>query len=143
MDNEFPAIFQHIRELYKAHAPAGVVLHDEPGRYSIGTHHLRPKDGYRLWFGSVEIKKNYVSAHLMPVYVHPDLLASISPALRKRMQGKACFNFKVKDDALLAELGSLITRGAERFTRDGSLRMPLPPDSPNHTPSAQPGGGGK
>jgi len=124
MENEFPAIFQHIRELYKAHAPAAVVLHDEPDRYSLGTHKVRPKDGYRFWFGSVEIKKNYVSAHVMPVYVHPELLATISPALRKRMQGKGCFNFKVKDEALLAELGSLITRGAKCFARDGSLRPP-------------------
>jgi hypothetical protein len=88
---------------------------------------LRPKDGYRFWFGSVEIKKNYVSAHVMPVYVHPELLTTISPALRKRMQGKACFNFKVKDAALLAELGTLITRGAACFARDGSLHAAPPP----------------
>ena len=124
MESEFAVIFQHIRALYEAHAPAGVVLHDEPGRYHLGTHHVRPKDGYRLWFGGVKIKKNYVSAHVMPVYVHPELLATISPALRKRMQGKACFNFKVKDEALLDELGALIARGVESFARDGSLRPP-------------------
>jgi hypothetical protein len=132
MDNEFLDIFQRIRELYEAHAPACVVLHDEPGRYSLGTHHVRPKDGYRLWFGSVEIKKNYVSAHVMPVYVHPELLATLSPALRKRMQGKACFNFKAKDAALFVELGNLIARGAACFARDGSLRAPVPPDMTKH-----------
>jgi hypothetical protein len=58
----------------------------------------------------------------MPVYVHPELLETISPALRRRMQGKACFNFKVMDDELLAELDSLLTRGADAFSRDGALR---------------------
>jgi hypothetical protein len=123
MQTDFPAIFNHIRALYQAHAPACVVLHDEPTRYHLGTHHVRPKDGYRLWFGGVEIKKNYVSAHVMPVYIHPELLATISPALRKRMQGKACFNFRIMDPALLTELGNLITRGAERFAHDGRLHL--------------------
>jgi hypothetical protein len=122
MDSDFAALFQHIRALYAIHAAAGVVLRDEPGCYHLGTHHVRPKDGYRLWFGGVEIKKNYVSAHVMPVYVHPELLETISPALRKRMQGKACFNFKTMDAALLAELAALLARGAARFTSDGALR---------------------
>jgi len=124
VESSFPAIFEHIRALYAVHAPGGVVLRDEPDRYHLGTHHVRPKDGYRLWFGGVEIKKNYVSAHVMPVYVHPELLATISPALRRRMHGKACFNFKAIDPGLFAELADLIARGAATFTRDGALRRP-------------------
>jgi hypothetical protein len=38
--------------------------------------------------------KSYVSFHLIPVYMFPDLLKGLSPALEKRMQGKSCFNFK-------------------------------------------------
>jgi hypothetical protein len=40
----------------------------------------------------VQIKKNYVIYHLMPVYLNPGLLEGMSPGLRKRMQGKSCFN---------------------------------------------------
>lgn len=65
------------------------------------------KNGKRLWFGGVQVKKHYVSYHLMPVYVNPQLLAGISPALKKRMQGKSCFNFKAVDATLFGELERL------------------------------------
>ncbi len=43
----------------------------------------------------------------MPVYYHPQLLDNISQELKKRMQGKSCFNFNDLDDNLFAELKSL------------------------------------
>jgi hypothetical protein len=44
----------------------------------------------------------------MPLYMCPVLTESISPALKKRMQGKTCFNFKnLPDPALIAELKQL------------------------------------
>ena len=60
-----------------------------------------------IYFGGVEIKKNYVSFHLMPVYINPKLLKDISPNLKKRMQGKSCFNFKSIDPAQIEELAHL------------------------------------
>ena len=121
MSGDFEPLFERIRALFKPHEAKCVKLCDEPGRYYLGTHEVRAKDGYRTAFGGVETKKNYVSAHLMPVYAHPDLLDQASPALRKRMQGKSCFNFKTRDEQLLAELGDLIDRGADRFEADGRL----------------------
>jgi hypothetical protein len=55
----------------------------------------------------------------MPVYVFPDLLASVSPALRKRMQGKSCFNFRHVDHELLHELASLVAAGHARYVQAG------------------------
>jgi hypothetical protein len=98
-----------------------VLLQDEPGRYYLGTHETRAKDGYRTPLGGVEIKKNYVSVHVMPVYIHPEMLATLSDGLRKRMQGKSCFNFRQPDTALFAELTALIDRGVARFTESGRL----------------------
>jgi hypothetical protein len=51
----------------------------------------------------------------MPVYAQPELLASLSPGLLKRMQGKACFNFSKVDDALFAELADVTARGIPPF----------------------------
>ena len=45
------------------------------------------------WFAGTRLGKRYVSYYLMPVYVEPSLLDGISPELRRRMQGKSCFNF--------------------------------------------------
>ena len=121
MPPELTATFDRLRALFAPHAPKCVVLHDEPTRYYLGTHEVRPKDGYRTWFGGVEIKKAYVSAHLVPVHVHPELLETASPGLRKRMQGKSCFNFKAVDEPLFDELGRLIGAGVARFEADGRL----------------------
>ena len=121
MTADFGLLFARIRALYTPHEPRCVKLCDEPGRYYLGSQEVRAKDGYRTAFGGVEIKKNYVSAHVMPVYAHPELLDGVSPELRKRMQGKSCFNFRTLDQALLAELGALIDRGADRFAADGRL----------------------
>ena len=121
MSDDFQRLFERIRGLFQPHEARCVTLCDEPGRYYLGTHEVRAKDGYRTAFGGVEIKKNYVSAHVMPVYAHPDLLDGISAELRKRMQGKSCFNFRKLDETLLAELGELIERGTARFHADGRL----------------------
>jgi len=59
------------------------------------------------WFGAVRRGKAYVSYYLMPVYGDPRLLADMSPELRKRMQGKSCFNFTHVDEPLFAELGRI------------------------------------
>lgn len=66
------------------------------------------------FFGAVQIKKNYVSYHLMPVYINPALLDSISADLTKRMLGKSCFNFKAVDKHLFTELNEL-TKSSYRF----------------------------
>ena len=55
----------------------------------------------------------------MPLYACPDLLNSISPELRKRMQGKSCFNFTAIDKALFAELKRLTRAGYQRFKQAG------------------------
>ena len=52
----------------------------------------------------------------MSAYACPELLRGMSPALKKRMQGKACFNFTSPDPALLGELAELTDAGIERFT---------------------------
>ena len=44
----------------------------------------------------------------------------MSPELKKRMQGKSCFNFKEVDKKLFAELKALTSDGAAKFT-DGKF----------------------
>jgi hypothetical protein len=58
----------------------------------------------------------------MPVYLHPELLEDVSEALKKRMQGKSCFNFKQIDDALFAELEALVARGYAAYQEAGYIQ---------------------
>jgi hypothetical protein len=79
------------------------------------------RPGERMWFGGVRRGKAYVSVHLMPVYTHADLAAKIPPALKKRMQGKSCFNFKAEDPALFEQLETLIRESAAAYAEPFSL----------------------
>ena len=81
----------------------------------------KSNEGKSEFFAGAEIKKNYVSFHLMPIYCFPDLAQTISPALRKRMQGKSCFNFKKPEPELFAELSKHIKTGIERYRSEGKL----------------------
>ncbi len=67
------------------------------------------------------MKKAAVSFYLMPVYCFPDLLDGISPGLKKRMQGKSCFNFKQPDPVLFKELGDLVKRSFDRYKAEGKV----------------------
>ena len=84
------------------------------------------KNKHRLCFGGVRAGKAYVSFHLIPVYASAELQKSISPELKKRMQGKSCFNFKAPDQKLFKELAKLTKAGFEKFHNPDSLRKLIP-----------------
>jgi hypothetical protein len=77
-----------------------------------------------LMFGGVSIGKRYVSYHLMSVYLQADLLDSMSPELRRRMQGKSCFNFTKVDDRLFDELAAVTSKGRDLYAAKGWLATP-------------------
>ena len=97
-----------------------VTVQDESVLLYVDTPHVM-KNGKPLFFGSVKIGKRYVSYHLMPVYVFPELLDSLSDALRARMQGKSCFNFRKVDEPLFEELSMLTEAGFDRYRVAGYL----------------------
>jgi hypothetical protein len=55
----------------------------------------------------------------MPVYIKPELLDSVSPELKKRMQGKSCFNFNSLEPQLFSELAALTRDGYNSFKDQG------------------------
>ena len=113
VERDFTKVFERLRAIMAGHAEGLDVVHDTSENYYLNTRHVR-RDGYVLMFGAVQIKARYVSYHLMPVYMWTELLDGMSDGLRKRMQGKACFNFTRVDEELFVELTELTRRGAER-----------------------------
>lgn len=71
-------------------------------------------------FAGVKLGKRYVSHYLMSVHMDPDR-HPVSPDLRKRMQGKSCFNFTRVDDGLFDELADLTARGRELYAEQDLL----------------------
>ena len=118
--SDFPAVFDQLKVILKRYEPRLSVTADGSEGYSLDT--LQPGPNTKpMFFGAAVIKKNYVSFHLMPVYVHPELLEGLSDQVRKRMHGKSCFNFKALDEDTLAELRQLTERSFETFRTDGLL----------------------
>ncbi len=66
------------------------------------------------YVAGTRLGKRYVSFYLMSVYGQPDLLDGMSRELRRRMQGKSCFNFTRIDEPLLAELETLTASAIAR-----------------------------
>ena len=90
-----------------------------PGSYLLlGAPTEKYPDGQM--FAGVRKGKRYVSYHLFSVYLEPGQLDGISPELRRRMQGKTCFNFTQVDDALFDELDAADRRAAASCTRSAA-----------------------
>jgi len=113
MPADFDATFAKLREILRPYAKRMVVVHDTPDNYFLDTKLTGP-NGKPLMLAAVRKGKSYVSFHLFPVYMFPDLLKDLAPELKKRMQGKSCFNFKAIDEEQLAALRELTKRGSER-----------------------------
>lgn len=112
--NDFRSTFEKLRAILKPYEMQLQVVHDTDKGYYLDTNYVM-KNKQPLFFAAVRVGKAYVSFHLMPVYVCPDLLKALSPELKKRMQGKSCFNFKTVDEKLFGELSKLTRIGFKKF----------------------------
>jgi hypothetical protein len=110
---EFPAVFAELRRILARYEPRLKVVHDKADYYYLDTYTIGPNKK-PIMFGAVRIQKNYVSYYFMPIYGAAN---GMSPALKKRMQGKACFNFTEVDKSLMKELAELTERGYDGWKK--------------------------
>lgn len=125
-------VFARLRDVLAAHAAGFVVSHDSTQRYGLEAP-VGPAT-VRAWGGKartptipvawVEVRKAYVSYHLMGIAGHPTLAASLSSELRAHAHGKSCFNFKTVDESLMSELArvtgqSLLAMRKAGYVADG------------------------
>lgn len=114
----FEDVFNALRDIMMQSAMELDCIRNSHGDYHLDTSHIM-KNKKALFFGAVKINKNYVSFHLMPVYVFPELLQGLSPGLKRRMQGKSCFNFKEPDVELFKEIALLTKASYLRYQEAG------------------------
>jgi hypothetical protein len=117
--NDLPLVFEQLKNILKPYAETLDLKADTSETYYLDGPY-REKWKKQLFFGSAQVKKNYVSFYLMPVYMYPDLLKDVSPELKKHMQGKSCFNFKKIELDLFEELAELTHKSAERFQKENA-----------------------
>ena len=112
--------FAGLKKILCRWAPALIVARNEPHAYRLDTPSMM-KSRRPLMFGAVYIRKTYVSFRLQPLLTHPELAATISPALRLRQQGKSSFNFAAPNERLFAELKDLTRDCYRDFVRRGHI----------------------
>lgn len=117
-NKELIAVFEAIIAILRPLTPYLKIVKDDDEQFYLDTRQLDNK-GKPLFFAAVRLGKDKVLAYLMPVYTDPALLAEISLPLKKRMQGKSCFNFKTLDPTLLTEWELLVAAGLALYQNDG------------------------
>ena len=117
---DFQATFSTLKNLLRKYEKNLKVLSDQSDAYNLNAGFSK-KFNKDIYFGGVQVKKNYVSFYLFPVYMNPKLLEGITPELKKRMQGKSCFNFKVIEKYLLTELSELTKKGFEFYKKENLI----------------------
>ena len=109
---QFEAIYARLCELLGKHKDKLSVGIEKPGTIwmSVNGETYRGKP---LYYAGVRMGKNYVSYHLVTVYLNK---VRMSPELKKRMQGKGCFNFASMDEKLFSELDQLTVAGLKNYS---------------------------
>jgi hypothetical protein len=110
----FKAVARELKAIFKPYLKKLVVVSESETDIYIDTPVVM-KNRHPVFFGAVRTGKAYVSFHLMAFYCFPELTKAMSPALKKRMQGKSCLNFTTVDKDLFKELEALTKLGAAKF----------------------------
>jgi len=100
----FPEVFDALKKLLQPYEKKLKVMEHTPVRYMLGgtiVYKGKPRETSLMAVCSM---KNYVSIHLLPIYMCPESATGISAELKKHKQGKACFNFDAVDAKLFKEI---------------------------------------
>lgn len=109
--NQFDVVYARLSEMLHKHRDKLSVAIEKPGEFWMAVTGAMYR-GKPLVFAGVRMGKNYVSYHLMSVYMRK---VEMSPELKKRLQGKACFNFAAVDEKLFKELDELTASGLKDY----------------------------
>ena len=116
--SDLNAVFSELKLVMAPYAAKLDTKKNDESQLYVETKFIQ-KNKKPVYFGAVMLKKSYVSYHLMPVYVKPELLDDLTPGLKSRMQGKSCFNFSKVDKQLFKELAALTKAGFQSYKEQG------------------------
>jgi Domain of unknown function (DU1801) len=60
------------------------------------------------WYVALASQKNYLSLHLPPIYIYPELRAKLDAGGKKLKCGKGCINFKRAEELPLEVIGEIV-----------------------------------
>jgi len=113
-----PTLFSALRAMLLPHRSSLSVVHDDPEHFYANCARSDAK-GKAQFFCAIKVSGRKHLFHFMPVYDFPELIDTISPALKKRMQGKSCFNFDTIEPKLFKELAALTKSAYASYREQG------------------------
>jgi len=116
----FTEVFNALKPVFAKYEKRLFVKADKPDHYYLETK-SRSYQGERMFFGALRTGKAYVSLYLMPLYSYPELLKTVPSGLKKRMQGKSCFNFTAVDPEAIGQLKEVVAAGFKKFGEEKLL----------------------
>ena len=116
----FAAAFFQLKRIFAPYTKSLNVNADTRTRFYLETKSASYKE-QPLFFGAVISGRANVSFHLMPLYWDESLTKKLSADLKKKMQGKSCFNFTVPDPKLFRELTKVTAAGFALYKRKNLL----------------------
>ncbi len=121
---ELVKIFDAIKKMMLPYDKKGtLVLHAATGGQAHLVSHkaieFQGRKKTEMWLVSLLVQKGYVGFHYLPIYMNPSMAEKFSPDFIKCLKGKACFNIKKHDPAILAEVQKAIKLGYEGYQKLG------------------------
>lgn len=118
-------VFRELKSIMASYSALMDCTENSSDSYNLFTRHIQG-NGKALYFGGIKINKNFVSYHLMPIYVFPELTLSMDPELKKHLKGKSCFNFKILKASELMQLKTLTELCFNKYKSEGYLESDNP-----------------
>ena len=118
--DSFAAAFFGLKRIFAPYTKSLNVNADTRTRFYLETKSGSYK-GKPLFFGAAISGRANVSFHLMPLYWDESLTKKLSADLKKKMQGKSCFNFTAPDAKLVRELEKVTAAGFALYKKKNLL----------------------
>ncbi|MCI5082257.1 MAG: hypothetical protein MRY78_11200 [Saprospiraceae bacterium] len=124
MKTDVQLIQETLKSFLKAHQPPLRIRQENESNFEVcGNKECmqgrKKVDGF--YFASIVPKPKDVRLYFFPIYTHPDAF-ELSDALKKCLKGKSCFHIKKMDEALEAEIKSMIDQGVQVYLKHELLK---------------------
>ena len=123
MPADFSSVFSILKPVLAETCGQLQVKADTAIEYTVLTKSSSPypkHKGEPLYFASLRLGKAYVSYHLMPLYMCPELTGKIPAGLKKRMHGNTCSTTELSPEVIV-ELRGLTDACLESWAKKNLL----------------------
>jgi len=118
MENDLSEIFKRLKLLLQKYDKVFVSKINDEKHFDLWSNKefiFEGKIKKEMFFASVEVQKNDVAFHFIPIYTNSNLIDELQPNLKSKLKGKSCFHFKNLNRELENEIADALEKGFQIF----------------------------